>query len=248
MPSALADGGTYTSVSRTRQQPRIYWYMAAVLAVTTVGFWPTFFRRLGQTDAAHIIHGASAMLWVALIGVQSWLAERRLRHWHRRVAVVAVVVLLVLVGSAMHMVGVMQHNPAMPPAVRRYFAFLDLLTMGWLLLLVGLGLANRRRPAAHWRFMTATATLGLPAALTRLYCLVLFPTLNPLVAFHASLFTVEAILVSGIVADRRLERQPLAYPMTLAFFVAVQLLIGPASASGWWERAMAWYGGLAMFR
>ena len=112
--------------------------------------------------------------------------------------------------------------------------------------LVVLALRNVRVPAAHKRFMSATVLLGLPAALTRLY-LTVFPNVHPMLAFYGSLVTVEVILLVLIITDRRAGERRLAYPLSLAFFVAIQLLIGPVSSSGAWKAAMAWYGSLPVF-
>lgn len=248
MSSALAGGVRRTPAAAARPGTGTCWFMAAILVATIAGFWPTFVRRLDQTDLPHLLHGVSALLWIVLVGVQSWLAGRRLRQWHRRVALAALVLLVVLVSSALYMVGVMQHNPQLPPPSNYFFGFIDLMTMGWLLLLVGLGFRNRHRPAAHRRYMTATALLGLPAALTRLYLVVLFPGTDPLIGFHASLVSVEVILSLLILLDWRQGQQQPAYPLSLAFYLGVQFLIGPVSASPWWQRAMTWYGSWAVFR
>jgi hypothetical protein len=68
-----------------------------------------------------------------------------------------------------------------------------------------------------------------------------------MLAFHGSLVTVEVILLVLIITDRRAGERRLAYPLSLAFFVAIHVLIGPVSSSGAWKTAMAWYGSLPVF-
>jgi hypothetical protein len=225
-----------------------HWYFLAVLSVTIAGFWSSFFSRLGATDFWHSLHGSTATLWVVALAAQSWLMSRGRVLWHRRVARAALLLILpMLVISALYMVGVAQRNAQIPPFARPFLAFIDLLSVVFLVGLVVLALRNVKNPEAHKRFMSATVLLGLPAALTRLYVRVLFPQLHPLDGFYASLITVELVLAALIIADWRAREGRLAYPLSLAFFLAVHALVGPVSATGAWRAAMAWYGSLPVF-
>ena len=232
--------------SRSVSYGHAHWYFLAALAATLAGFWPSFFRHLGAADFWHSLHGITATLWIVGLATQSWLMSRGRVRWHRRVAWGVLLLLPILVISALYVVGVMQRNPAIPPFLHPFFAFIDLPSIAFLVVLVVLALRNVRVPAAHKRFMSATVMLGLPAALTRLY-LTVFPNVHPMLAFHGSLVTVEVILLVLIITDRRAGERRLAYPLSLAFFVAIQVLIGPVSSSGAWKAAMAWYGSLPVF-
>jgi hypothetical protein len=238
-----------------RSAPRSYghahWYFLAALAVIVAGFWPSFFRPLGAGSFGHSIHGVTATLWIVALAAQSWLISRGQLIWHRRVAAGSVLVLLpVLVLSALYMVKVMFDNPDMPPVLPPLLAFIDLPSVVFMTVLVALALYNVRsvyNPEAHKRFMAATVLLAFPPALTRLYARVFAPRVDFIMALHASFFTVELILVGLIVADRRAGQRRLAYPLSLAFFVAVHLLMFPVASSAGWQDAMAWYRGLPIF-
>jgi hypothetical protein len=226
-----------------------HWYFLAVLGVTLVGFWPTFFGRVtvAAADTWHAIHGMTATLWIVALAAQSLLMSHGRVHWHRQIAWIATGLLIALVVSALYMVGVMQHNPIFPPDVRVFFAFIDLPSLLFFVSLFALALRNVAKPEAHWRFMSATALLGLPAALTRAYLRLPTFQARPATAFYGSLFTVELVLIVLIVADVRSNQRRLAYPLSLAFFVAVHVLIGPVSSSRAWRSAMHWYGSLPVF-
>jgi hypothetical protein len=227
----------------TTSYQHAHYYFLAALLVTIAGFWPSFFSRPGDVDAWHSIHGISATLWIIALITQSWLMSRGLVRWHRRVAVAALLVLPVLVTSALYMVRLVLTNKRVPfpPAM---LAFIDLPSVVFLVVLVILALSNLRTPAAHKRFMSATVLLALPPALTRLYARVLFPGIGPAHAFQASLVTVELILLALLFSDWQAHERRLAYPLSLAFFVAVHVLIGPVSSSAGWRAAMGWYVGL----
>ena len=224
-----------------------HWYFLAALAAIVAGFWPSFFRPLGAGDAGHTLHGVTATLWVVLLVVQSWLMSRGYVAWHRRVSRLAFVVLPVLIVSALHMVAAMMVNPEMPPFLPPLLAFIDLPSLLFLLLLVGLALWNVRTPAAHKRFMSATVFLGFPPALTRLYARLFEPQLGFIGALHGSFLTVEVILLALIVADRQAGERRLAYPLSLMFFVTVHALMMPIGASGWWGTFVRWYAELPLF-
>lgn len=225
-----------------------HWFFALALAAIVAGFWPSFFRPLGAGDFAHSLHGVTATLWVVALIVQSALIRRGLVIWHRRVARVALLLLLVLIPSALQMVAVMFANPEMPPFLPPLLAFIDLPSVAFLVVLVALALLNVRRPAAHKRFMAATVLLGFPPALTRLYARVFAPSLDFMQALHASFVTVEVILVALIIADWRAGERRLAYPLSLGFFLAVHALMGPVAGSAAWGAAMQAYVQLPIFR
>jgi hypothetical protein len=224
-----------------RSYRHAHWYLLAALAAIVAGFWPSFFRPLGAGDLAHSVHGVTATLWVVTLALQSWLMSRGLVTWHRRVARGAFLLLPVLVVSALQMVAVMFSNAGMPPFLPPLLAFIDLPSVVFLVVLVMLALWNIRAPAAHKRFMAATVLLGLPPALTRLYARVGDPHIGFMVALHGSFVTVEVILVALIVADRRAGERHLAYPLSLAFFVAVHALMLPVATSAWWQALMRSY-------
>jgi hypothetical protein len=186
------------------------------------------------------VHGITATLWVVALALQSWLMSRGLVRWHRRVAWVALLLLLpVLVVSALRMVVVMFANPEMPPFLPPLLAFIDLPSVIFLVVLVTLALVHRRTPAAHKRFMAATVLLGFPPALTRLYARLGAPQVDFMMALHGSFVTVEVILVALIVADRRSGERRLAYPLTLGFFAVIHALLHPVGASAAWAGLMA---------
>ena len=53
------------------------------ILVTLGGFWPTFFSRLDEVDAAHMLHGMLATGWLVLVLVQASLIGIRKPRWHR---------------------------------------------------------------------------------------------------------------------------------------------------------------------
>ncbi len=211
------------------------------------GFWPSFFRSLGAGETWHTVHGVTATLWVVALALQAYLASAGFIRWHQIVAGVALVFLIVMCAAALLMVAVMQRNPDMPPFLPPVLAFVDLPSIAFLLLLVGLALGNVRRPPVHKRYMAATVLLALPPALGRLYARLFEAQMDFMTALHAAFFTVDIILLALIAVDGRARRRYLPYPLSLGFFVLVQLLMVPVGTSGVWRGFISWYSSLPVY-
>jgi hypothetical protein len=89
--------------------------------------------------------------------------------------------------------------------------------------------------------MAATVLLAFPPALTRLYARVLAPHLDFMQALHGSFITVELILIALIAGDWRAGQRQLAYPLSLAFFVVMHVLMAPVAGSQGWHTFLAWF-------
>lgn len=59
-----------------------YW-IALVLDVTALGFWPSFFSSVDTAPLAFHIHGMTATAWILLVGFQSWSIHHEKHKWHR---------------------------------------------------------------------------------------------------------------------------------------------------------------------
>ncbi len=224
-----------------------HWYFLASLVPIIGGFWPSFFRPLGSSDFSHTLHGATATLWIVALAVQSWLMARGKVRQHRKFSRWALALLFLLVLSALQMVSAMFDNAEMPPSLPPLLAFIDLTSIGFLVLLVTLALRHTRTPAAHKRFMAATVLLAFPPALTRLYAILGAPALDFMTALHLSFVTVELVLVSLLVADRRAGERQLAHPLSLAFFASVHALMLPVGTSAAWGAIARWYADIPLF-
>src|SRR5260370_5497323 len=137
------------------RKPHFYFSIAFIVAV--VGFWPSFFSKLSSTDAAHLIHGFSATLWMTVPILQSWLISRRKFGLHRRLGWGALLILApILVVSGLHMVQLMIVSYQQSHAIRLLkFTFLDISAMTFFAAFLGLALWRIRRQDmdGHARYM-----------------------------------------------------------------------------------------------
>lgn len=209
-------------------------WLAAALGLVFAGFWPTFFGRLNETDAAHLIHGFSASAWMIGVVTQAWLMAHRRFSEHRRLGRWIIVLAPVLVLSGFYMIKVMLLKNLDEVRLYRFkFAYLDTVVLVLFLVFVGLAIANilRRNVAVHMRFMACTAILALEPALERLF-MALFPVISDFNdALNLALLSVEAILVTLIAMEWHSGRVRAPFPLLLAFFIFLHLTVTPVASN-----------------
>lgn len=228
-----------TETSATREYSQAHWYFLAAFIAVIAGFWNSFFHPMGSGTWLKNLHGVTASLWYVVLIAQSWLMARGLVRWHRRVAITAIVLLPVLSASALGNTSRMLTDSLIPAPFRPVIAFIDFQLVAQLCVLVTLGVLNRGTPSAHKRFMAATALIGLPPALARLFDQLGIRSLGPI---HTPLLVCNLILLILIVVDwRKGESRRRAYPLLLGWNLALQLLIGPLSATQSWLAFCRWF-------
>jgi uncharacterized membrane protein YozB (DUF420 family) len=229
--------------SARRSYTHAHWYFFAAFLVVVAGFWPTFFRPAGAGTPLKNIHGVTSSLWYFGLMTQSWLMSRGLVRWHRRTAYAMVLLLPILSITALANTHVMLVGATLiPAAARPIIAFADFQSVAMLAVLTTLGILNRRTPPAHKRYMAATALVGFPPALARLYDRLGIDAFGPI---ETTFGTVAVILIVLIAVDWRMgERDRRAYPLLLGWTIALQLAIGPVSTTSGWLAFCRWFGAL----
>lgn len=66
-----------TDPGGTMPYPRAVYYMLCVIAVIAIGFWPTYFAVASTSAWQFHAHAMAASLWVLLVMLQSWTAQRK---------------------------------------------------------------------------------------------------------------------------------------------------------------------------
>jgi hypothetical protein len=166
MPSAL----TYSAVARQSDTARGRWLgrwyftaMALVMIVVAVaGFAPSIIdlsRRLAPLTRLVAVHGILVFCWLLLFVFQTVLIGSRQAAFHRRMGIVAVVLLTLLVPLSYGVTVQMVHRGfdlsgdqggKTDPLFGSIFNFVTLIEF---LMLAGIALAYRRRKEVHKRFM-----------------------------------------------------------------------------------------------
>jgi uncharacterized membrane protein YozB (DUF420 family) len=152
---------------------RAHALVLALLALTFVAFWPSYFAKLPAGKQAWHVHAAGALLWTLLVIVQSWSIHNGHRALHRSAGLASFVLFPVfLVGGVMAiqaeattLAGGMNKPEN---AMLAQFGFFDpLANIGFAVLFYG-GLKHRRNVQLHSRYMVATLLFLVAPVIWRL--------------------------------------------------------------------------------
>lgn len=184
--------------------PRAHYWIAALLVLTFIGFWPSYFAIFGEASFAHHLHGLTATLWMVLLIGQSVTIHRRkfrAHAWWGRTSLV-LIPLLTAGGLLVTKVTILKDTP-----FRHMFglnlAFADLVASVFIPLSFYLALRNRRSPDLHARYLLATV----------------FPLIGPVVA------RVLANHVPGFMIEGPQDLYKFGYAADASFYFSVAFLL-----------------------
>lgn len=75
------------------------YYILAVIAVTILGFWESYFSVIGTTPWQFHAHGVAASLWVLMVLFQSWAVHKEQLPLHRAVGKSSLLLFPFLIGG-----------------------------------------------------------------------------------------------------------------------------------------------------
>jgi len=224
---------------------RAHVYFSLALLVAVIGFFPSYFSRLGQTDVVRHFHGITALAWMLLLVAQAWLIRQGNRPVHRRIGKSAFVLAPLFIASGLLVTHSMLGGAnAFQRAFGPQLAFLDLSSVIYFGVVVGLAIRHRRNIQLHARYMASTVVLVLPPAVSRILGMGV-PGIHSFEAsVHAAYFLSQLIVVLLLLDDRRLGRIRHPYPVLLVFLLVQQ--IGFVLVPHWqpWLDLCKWIGTL----
>lgn len=211
-----AAGLAVPTVRRGPLYPRAGLYFLLMMAVAFAAFYPSYFSRLAQTDAARHFHGIVASSWLALLTTQGLLMRYGRVGLHRRVGKLAYLLAPLFVVSGLLITQRMMRgaNP-FQAAFGAQLAIVDLLATIGFATFVTLAIRERRNVQRHARWMACTALLLLPPALARLAGML--PVVHSFeAAFNLGSIATELVILLLIADDRRLGQRLPPYRVLLA--------------------------------
>jgi len=78
---------------------KAHYFLIALLAITIVAFWPSYFGILESASVAHHLHGVTGTLWILLIASQNYLAHSGSINLHRKLGKLMFVLVPAMVGA-----------------------------------------------------------------------------------------------------------------------------------------------------
>ena len=229
-------------MEKIHKQP--YFYFTIALLIAVVGFWPSFFSKIGSTDVAHLIHGFSATAWMAIPILQAWLISCRRYRQHKQVGRAALLLVPVVFVSGMYMIQLMirgaQENQEL---LILKLAFLDIAVMILFVVFVALAIWSIRNNdmESHARYLAASVLFALEPALERVFASYVPGVANFEQALYLSLISMEVIVAILLFVEWRLGRVRPPFVITLLFFTAIHILATPVAKSVAFKEFANWF-------
>lgn len=214
---------------------------AAVIAAT--GFARTYYLRfLFHTPVLPPlvqIHGAIMTVWCVGFIIQTWLIEARQIRLHQRLGIfmAAVAAIVVLLGEILTVNGVAREGRFHQIGKFHYLLGINSVNLLLFAVLVGLGIAFRRKPDLHKRLMVLAAVTLLAPAVARIVLLFTHKPLPQFLAFYACLLLCVSV---DTLRHRRLH---VVFAIgALVVIAAFQLSYLAVQTSAWMRMVTAQFG------
>ena len=152
------------------------YYVAAVIAVIILGFWPSYWSVLGTSRWQFHLHGAASSVWVLMVLFQSWSVQKERLAMHRATGKASLFLFPILTGGLTGIIDVTAKNYATGDAaanpVTMMFgpAFLIGLVaaLAAYLTLYYLALKNRRKVWPHAGYLLGTPIILFESPFSRM--------------------------------------------------------------------------------
>jgi hypothetical protein len=236
--SLQSSGGTINQVNtlaaRLRGERRYYLIAAVgIIAVVLAGFSIDFDLLFDMSSLTFLVraHGLVMFAWVGVFFTQVFLVARHRVDLHRRLGIfgAALALLVVIIGTYTTIVAARLGGDHLPPGMPVVpFLSLSLLLLLAFAVLVGTGLAMRRRPDIHKRLILLGTVALLDAALARFIAAYTHSSITPMAARNLLVLTCIAV---DTLRCRRLHP---------AFVAGGLLLLAHPYLSMWLAGTSAW--------
>lgn len=228
-----------------RSQPlyrNAHFYFLLLLVTALVGFFPSYYSRLGQASFTHHFHGILATLWMLMLIGQAWLMRQRALKLHRAIGKSSIfLVVLFAVSGLMIVHDMLTRSGGFALAFGARLAFLDTVAVLYFVFAYAMAIRHRREVQLHARYMASTAILLLPPALGRIVGgLILPPPPSFEVAFHVSFVLTELIVLALILHDRMTGKVRPPYLILLAVTLVQHASFEVMHRLGAWQALVAW--------
>lgn len=223
---------------RLRRDSIFFPAMAVAMAlVVFIGFAPTYYLRSQfngpELSLLKMVHGAAFTGWIALLIGQTGLIARGHRDLHRKLGVVGALLasLMIALGLALALDALRRGftPPGGPPPAT--FFIVPLGDIFGFAILVGLGIANRKRLDWHKRYMLMGTVFLLGAGVARFRLDFVQQAALPM-AFLAQDLFVAALAAYDLSTRRRIHPATL---ISAGVMIASQVGRMAIGGTAWWQ-------------
>lgn len=223
-----------------------YWF-AALLFLSLLGFWPSYFSpTAAKATFGQHFHAVAMLIWVAMLIVQPWLIRTHRRNIHRLIGRGSLIVAPVLVFSALYAVeDNLAKQPQPYPPIALSFFWLGLASAALFAVLYTLAIIKRKDMQLHARYMASTALVfivpGMGRMLTRIGQANGLEWLN----FQVALWVPALVGGIMILHDSRKGRVRLPWVLATVTWVGVGAGFYLMPRYAWFTSFADWYLNLA---
>lgn len=206
------------------------------LAMTGIGFWRTFFSKLGHVDAVHLLHGTIMTGWLVMVMVQATLIRNRKFKLHRTIGWASTALFVVMIVTSWQMIALMlSGKTGIPFQFAKPFAYSDLVTLPLLIILYVGAILLRKDRHVHSRLVSTTVLVAIVPAVARVFNLIWSGPVGLLFAMHPTYIFVLAILAIAIFTDWRNGRLRWPFPFAFAWIAITYASFFPGFSSQWFD-------------
>lgn len=207
------------------------------IVVTLIGFWGTFFSRLGSTDAAHMVHGAASTGWLVLVLAQAALIRSRQFYWHRVIGWSSILIFAILIASSWHMMALLLSGKGapMPFEIAKLFVYSDVTALPLFTICYAGAIFLRKDRHVHSRLISTTLLAGLLPAIARMFALIWTGIDGLIFSMHPTYILELAILAIVIFFDWNKHRLRWPFPFAFIWLAISYATLFPGTASQWFD-------------
>jgi hypothetical protein len=207
------------------------------IAVTLIGFWRTFFSKLGHVDAAHMLHGAASTGWLVLVLAQATLIRSRQFKWHRVVGWSSLLLFAVLLVTSWHVMALLLSGKGapMPFQFAKLFIYSDVTALPLFIICYAGAIVLRKDRHVHSRLVSTTLLAGLLPALARMFGRIWTGLDGLIFSMHPTYIFVLVILAIAIFVDWKKDRLRWPFPFAFVWFAIAYATLFPGASSQWFD-------------
>jgi len=244
-----------STYSRSGAEGYFVWLAGAIVVVAFGGFFSTYWAPLamGGLEVPPVVHlhGVLFSVWTLFFFSQAWLAAHDPLASHRAFGLLGIAI-----ATAMVFVGMWTALGSLESATARgfeeagrRFAIVPISGIIFFAVVVGVAIANVRRPEMHMRLMLLASISILQAAVGRTVRAIIAPDAPrpglgppaPVEVTYLPAAIVDLLLVAAIVFDWRARgKVHPAYLVGGAALVLIQFGSGPMSETPLWQGFLDW--------
>ena len=222
--------------------------IAAIGIISTViGFLPTFWMRLNEVDAVHLIHGWLMTAWIFLVLAQALLVRSRQYKLHRVLGWTSLALFSAMVVTSCQMVALMLSGKSLLPyELAKFFAYSDILDMPLLIFFFCGAIYWRKNRHMHSRLMIVTVLTSIVPALARMFNILIARSMEGIyLAMHPTYILILCALGMAIYFDKKANRLRWPLPLAFAWFTFVYATQWPMMDAQWYVSLTRAIGALA---